>query len=142
MAAWDVAGDYSRPICRRIVESAGVSRERFGMAKHAASVVLWNRAEAFLPAPDRGRYEAWLRERRREWARAGVVTPFTRRAKDRVIDAALRPVRPLLPIANRVRALDAVTLRVRRIDPRERPDPFFDHLFPWALEDARRRYAE
>jgi hypothetical protein len=27
---WDVSGDYTRPICRRIVEEAGVPRELFG----------------------------------------------------------------------------------------------------------------
>ncbi len=141
MAPWDVPGDYSRPICRRIVESAGVSRELFGMAKHAASVVLWNRAEGFLPPADRDRYESWLREHRADWRRSGTVTPFARRTKDRVVDAALRPVRPLLPLATRHRAFDGLASRLRRIDPRERPDPFFDHLFPWALQDARRRYA-
>jgi hypothetical protein len=141
MAPWDVAGDYSRPICRRIVESAGVPRHCFGMAKHAASVVLWNRAEGFLPRTDRERYDAWLRERRGEWHRARMVTPFARQARDRVVAAALRPVRPLLALTERHRTLDTLALHVRRIDPCERPDPFFDHLFPWAMQDARRRYA-
>jgi hypothetical protein len=140
MAPWDVPGDYSRPICRRIVESAGVPRDLFGMSKHAASVVLWNRAEGFLPPTDRVRYEAWLRDRRGEWRRAGSVDPFTRRAKDRVVDVMLLPVRPLLAFAG-PHALAPLARHVSRIDPRERPDPFFDHLFPWALADARRRYA-
>src|SRR5262249_2283017 len=41
MAPWDVPGDYSRPICRRIVEDAGVAREAFGQAKRVAATMLW-----------------------------------------------------------------------------------------------------
>src|SRR5690606_23914570 len=38
LANWDVEGDYSRPICRRIVEDAGVPRDLFGMKKKATWV--------------------------------------------------------------------------------------------------------
>lgn len=37
MRKWDVSGDYSRPICRRIVENAGVPRELFGKQKIGGS---------------------------------------------------------------------------------------------------------
>src|SRR2546426_6038614 len=33
MAPWDVDAGYSRPICRRILETAGVPREAFGDRK-------------------------------------------------------------------------------------------------------------
>src|SRR5712691_5589195 len=39
MAPWDVRGTYSRPICRRIVETAGVPRDAFGVRKQTASVL-------------------------------------------------------------------------------------------------------
>lgn len=141
MAPWDVPGDYSRPICRRIVEEAGVPRHLFGMAKHAASVVLWNREEGFLPRSELARYESWLHEHRDAWRDERAVTPFARRVRDRMVDAALQPVRRLLPLAHGHRGLDAIALQVRRIDPAERPDPLFDHLFPWALEEAQKAYA-
>ena len=140
MAPWDVPGDYSRPICRRIVEEAGVPRPLFGMAKRAASVVLWNRDEGFLPPEALARYETWLREHRAAWHGERTVTPFARRARDRVVSAALRPVRELLPLADGYRGLDGIAQRLRRIDPAGRPDPLFDHLFPWALDEAREAY--
>ena len=37
MSPWDIGGDYNRPICRRILEQAGVPRQSFGMHKKAAS---------------------------------------------------------------------------------------------------------
>lgn len=40
MKPWSVGGDYDRPICRRVVEGAGVERELFGREKNATAVVL------------------------------------------------------------------------------------------------------
>ncbi len=39
MEPWDTGGNYSRPICRRIVEQAGVSRSSFGVEKRGVSFV-------------------------------------------------------------------------------------------------------
>jgi hypothetical protein len=45
LAAYSVGGSYDRPICRRLLEQAGVPRELFGMAKKAAAVgFVWNPA--------------------------------------------------------------------------------------------------
>lgn len=41
LKAWDIEGDYTRPICRRIVEEAGVPRHAFGQRKSFASQWLW-----------------------------------------------------------------------------------------------------
>ena len=38
MKPWQLGNKYDRPIPRRIVEEAGVSREMFGIAKHGAGV--------------------------------------------------------------------------------------------------------
>ncbi len=84
MGPWDVEGDYSRPICRRIVEEAGVQRESFGMSKHATSVVLHNRTN-FLTDESMTRYLAWLRRRRRDWVSRGRVPPVLSPAVDRAI---------------------------------------------------------
>lgn len=37
MAPWSVGGEYDRPICRRLVEEAGVPRSAFGQHKRATS---------------------------------------------------------------------------------------------------------
>ena len=37
LVAWRVAGDYDRPICRRLGEDAGLPREAFGMRKRVMS---------------------------------------------------------------------------------------------------------
>src|SRR5258708_10810292 len=59
MAPWDVGGSYTRPICRRILEEAGVPRELFGMDKKAASVLFFDR-NSFLSEASRRDYEDWL----------------------------------------------------------------------------------
>jgi hypothetical protein len=38
MSQWDIGGNYSRPICRRVLEERGVARELFGREKTGASV--------------------------------------------------------------------------------------------------------
>lgn len=40
MAPWAVGGTYDRPIARRIVEEAGIPRQKFGQKKRAAGVVV------------------------------------------------------------------------------------------------------
>lgn len=49
MKPWDVPGDYSRPVCRRIAEGAGVQRNLFGISKKAASVLLGSREDILSP---------------------------------------------------------------------------------------------
>src|SRR5690606_24732652 len=47
MQAWDIRGNYSRPICRRIIEEGGIPRGIFGSSKRGISVQLY-RPENFL----------------------------------------------------------------------------------------------
>jgi hypothetical protein len=47
MKKWDVGGDYNRPICRRIVEDAGLDRESFGIRKSFASRWIVSRQDNF-----------------------------------------------------------------------------------------------
>lgn len=59
---WSVGGDYDRPICRRIIEEAGVPREWFGLQKKATT---------FSPVAERRpinklsrrRFELFIKER-------------------------------------------------------------------------------
>ena len=56
MRPWDVPGDYSRPICRRIAETAGVPREAFGLRKMMGSA-----REFVLVGESRRDYGSWCR---------------------------------------------------------------------------------
>jgi hypothetical protein len=56
---WDVAGGYSRPICRRIVEDSGVPRDAFGIVKHGGSMLLLD-SPTFLTDSSLSDYHAWL----------------------------------------------------------------------------------
>jgi hypothetical protein len=74
MGPWNVPGSYNRPICRRIVESAGVPREMFGIEKKATWVLLlWS--TNFLSSASTSDYAAWLAERRLQWLRRGRIPP-------------------------------------------------------------------
>jgi hypothetical protein len=88
MAPWDVPGDYSRPICRRIVESAGVPRHMFGMEKKASWVMLL-RSRQFLSPGSMDDYIGWLAAQRWDWARRGRVPPVLSRRLD-LLEVQLR----------------------------------------------------
>jgi hypothetical protein len=114
MKPWSVGGDYDRPICRRIVEEAGVERDLFGREKNATAVVLWNSDEGFLPDESMQDYTRWLRHH-------GV--PGWERGR-------------MLPLSWRAHAHSLMLyLKGRRHFPN-----YFFNLFPWALEHAKRRY--
>jgi hypothetical protein len=131
-----VPGDYSRPVCRRIVEEAGVPRDGFGMAKRAASVVMWDRAHDPLLTPGSlAAYRAWLGSQ--AWVRRGSPPPLVAAH----LDDGLEAIRRLLartPAAGkavrRVPVLRRLTLA--------REGALFRHLFPWAMARAKAAYGE
>ena len=43
MATWDISGNCSRPICRRILEEAGIPREMFGREKKVTLILFFHR---------------------------------------------------------------------------------------------------
>ena len=106
MKRWDVPGDYSRPICRRIVESAGVPRDVFGVAKRAGSMV-----ERALTDASRNDYVAWL-------ARKGI--------EGVTLDAVVR--RSLKVVPNPVRS------KLFQMFYSSRTPSFRDYFFQWAIE--------
>lgn len=83
MRAWDVGGDYTRPICRRIAESAGVPREAFGITKSFAS--RWITFAAPITSGSTHDFLAFLRERRGAFLRGGVVPPDLSRPMDETV---------------------------------------------------------
>jgi hypothetical protein len=77
MSPWDIPGDYSRPICRRIVEEAGVPRSHFG-TKKAAAAFLFGTSPTFLSSPSMSDYRHWLKVQQREWVTRGMRPPLRR----------------------------------------------------------------
>ena len=68
-------GSPKRPICRRIVEEAGVERELFGRRKNATTVKLWKRHERFLPDESMQDYMRWIRHHVPGWLRRRMLPP-------------------------------------------------------------------
>ena len=87
MRPWDVPGDYSRPICRRIVEGAGVPREAFGITKQMGSA-----RELVLVDQSRRDYQAWCR---RHGIEGDLFDRVVRRALGTLPGKVRRPVRDM-----------------------------------------------
>jgi hypothetical protein len=130
MAPWDVPGPYSRPICRRIVETAGVPREWFGQDKHVAAIAF----NEFLTAPSMSRYRRWIADNRREWIRRGRVPPITHPAFEGLVE------RGEASFDHVVRRLPVVW-RWARYQGLDRPGPLRRYAFAWALGLVAARYA-
>src|SRR5439155_726657 len=120
MAPWDVPGAYSRPICRRIVETAGVPRDAFGVCKQAASVLSFERDDMLSPG-SRADYDAWLREHAADWSERALAAPTRSPSAAARLRAALArraPSRPrnalgladLRPLGFPDQRLDTLTL--------------------------------
>jgi hypothetical protein len=131
MKAWDVPGDYSRPICRRIVEEAGVPREMFGMKKRAASV-LFNTSDQFLTTQSLEDYLNWLSANRKEWIRRGRLFPIHNQALDHWKQLGREQLSSTFsekPLLWRISSwVDETSTSLRR------------YIFPWALEHNRKLY--
>jgi hypothetical protein len=87
MRPWDVPGDYSRPICRRIAETAGVPREAFGIQKLVGSA-----RELVLVDASRHDYQAWCR---RHGIEGDLFDRAVRRAIGTLPGKIRRPVRAM-----------------------------------------------
>jgi len=126
MAPWDVPGAYSRPICRRIVETAGVARGAFGVRKQTASVLFFERDDVLSPG-SLADYGEWLRTHAAEWRDRGLAAPSPAAAHG----AAVRLRAALARLASpRLRSALGLARGAR----------LFPHLFPWAVERAKPRY--
>lgn len=143
MAPWDIPGDYSRPICRRIVESAGVPREMFGMEKKATWVLLL-RGKDFLSPDSLSDYTNWLKDRRGAWIKRGRVPPVVNQQLDE-FELTVRKTfgamcmadppawyKPALRSTPLIRVIGRVA---------ETPSRMRRYIFPWALEHNRKAYA-
>lgn len=153
MTPWDVAGRYSRPICRRIAEEAGLPRGTFATGKRAtAAFPLWR--GSFLASSSADHYLDWVRAQRSRWLRAGRVPPPTSLRLDRLTMSAVRRLETLTEhvsysLANRTRwpALPHYPV-IKRLRTLTHPDyaaaPWLPvlrrYVFPWAVAAAATRY--
>jgi hypothetical protein len=145
LAPWSVPRGYNRPICRRIVEEAGVPRNSFGVQKKATAQFLL-RGHDFLTREMRRDYYRWVHSQRAAWEARGQRPPT--RLADRVAGARIR----VGMVVARVRAsgagrrlgprADALLGRLAtRFDPRaERA--LHEYVFHWAIERAKVRYPD
>lgn len=134
---WDVPGDYSRPICRRIVEDAGVPREAFGQRKKMTSVH-FGQGEVQMTTAARHDYFDWLE---RTWKagefasihRCPAPSRFTVFLRDRfwALQKAVQTLSQPLPAAAR-RSIGHRMTRLQRELTRRINVPEF--VFPWAVE--------
>jgi hypothetical protein len=142
LAPWHTGAYYSRPICRRILEEAGVPRDAFGRWKKSVSVLLFTPEEWLTPGA-LSDYRFWLERHADEWRRHGLVPPT-------LVGEKPDPWRgPRYSIARLLEGLAHADPRrlwflrstARRIAMLGRRERLFHHLFPWAMERAKQRYA-
>ena len=151
MAPWDIPGDYSRPIARRIVETAGVPRELFGMSKKATSVLLFTiTIDSRLSSQTRRQYYEFLNNQTNTWLSQGSIPPYIfggileyfNQSYDFLFQTSYRinegASGPLKFISDRVVGR-LQYFKHHRINQFKHIDPF-TYIFPWAIEMAKQRY--
>jgi len=146
MQPWDVPGDYSRPICRRVLEEAGVPRTLFGREKKAASILFFDR-NSFLGPASLADYRRWLEHNGLASDGSGRGTPTaTHRAAVTIQASTRHVVRALQRSAGAVHAFIPLEL-IERVSTSGRlarfgnHEPLFANVFPWAIERAKQHYA-
>ncbi len=138
MAEWSVPGDYNRPICRRIVESAGIGRGLFGTTKKAGAVQFFKRSIALAPATSDA-FGLWLTEHRRD-LRINRCLPFSF-ADNRCFNALqIGAAASGCWLARRSLNLKPYQWFTRKLEGFGNKDYRFRQIYPWAVEMATRRY--
>jgi hypothetical protein len=139
LSPWDVKGNYSRPICRRIVEEAGVPRTWFGTEKKAASVLFFKNS-SFLAPQTLPEYLQWLQANAGAWREAGLEPPVAMPGRhETALQGAVARLTKI--IAQRTGTGEGVLGRVvRRVGVWADREPLFRWVFPWAVERAGMAY--
>jgi hypothetical protein len=169
LAPWDRAA-WSKPICRRIAEEAGIPGELFGQAKKATAVLLrvgegagpadWDGGNGagfkrmFATHPRDGltagayeRYAAWLARNRRAWLRAGRLPPSA--AADRLVARAARAEERVVDAAIGLMSRTPVLWRhnnsrrlylARRLSDWWTPRFLRRYLFAWSVSECVAKY--
>ena len=138
MQEWDIEGGYSKPICRRIVEEAGIPRDQFAQKKHAASILLFDR-NSFLSSESRDDFEQW----RQDTFSPGMSIESARQKFLEPARFIARGTRQLAAQAERIAKIGQLqrVMHSPRLAAFANYESRFDLLFPWALERAIERYS-
>lgn len=131
MRHWDIPGNYTRPIPRRIVESAGVPRDAFGIMKKASAVTF----NEFLSPASLKAYRAWLVEHRIEWLKRGRLPPPLSEGYERLAGRTFGMVESALhktPLLWRLAPKNSL----------DRPSRLRRHAFAWAASEMSMRYRQ
>jgi hypothetical protein len=142
MRQWDVGGRYTRPISRRIIETAGIPRGTFAVRKRAGSVLFFQH-DGFLSPTSHEDLTQWLRSQEDEWRKRGLMPPTAERPRKTIQQRGAAIVAPIIQglaraTGNRFWPLNVVGRRLMNI---AYPQPLFRYLFPWAIARAKERYA-
>ena len=142
MKPWDVPGNYSRPICRRIAEEAGLPRDSFGTRKKAASVDpfsgwdVLHKGGNFLTPSSRDDFLNWIRRRRGLWLKRGRLPPIPSVGVNYVVNSV-----HMLAI-DFTHWISSVTPLWRVLAyPQYQPHYLNLYLFPWAVDRLKHHYA-
>lgn len=142
MKPWDVPGNYSRPVCRRIVEGAGVPRNKFGMSKKAASVLFGASGDVLSPATRSALHE-WLRSQSKLKPGQGKIPS---QKLSQLMERFSLPYKVLVKGIKKVSKLAPRPVRsqvqqvANRLDSFERNTNPFSYAFPWAIMEAKAKY--
>lgn len=131
MRPWDVSSGYSRPIARRIGESAGLPRDAFGIVKRASAVAFTE----FLSPASLKAYRVWLAQHRLEWLKRGRLPPPLGEGYERFANRAIDTIENVLH----------KTPLLWRLSPQnslERPSRLRRHAFAWAVSEMSMRYRQ
>ena len=142
MRPWDVGGRYSRPISRRIIETAGIPRGTFAVRKRAASVLFFQHDGVLSPSSLED-LTRWLRGQEDEWRKRGLMPPTVRHPRKTIQQTGAAIIAPIIQglvraTGNRFRLLNVAGRRLMNL---AHPQRLFRYLFPWAIARAGERYA-
>ena len=136
MRPWDWGGAYSRPICRRIGEEAGLARESFGVNKLAASVML-HEYDNFLTPGALDDYLVWLRQSADAW-RAWGRKPV--RVSRSLLHLDASTFNSVNRVATWLKRLPYVWRWGHKLDRRNHHHYLRAYIFPWAIERRMAAY--
>jgi len=129
MKPWDIPGDYSRPIPRRIAESMGVPRDVFGITKKASAIG----STEFLSQNSLKDYRTWLSSNCREWLKRGRLPPITNRNFERLTEKLFYFFQYLL-------LRTPYLWRLVPDNSLDRPSGMRRYVFTWAVNKVKELY--
>lgn len=148
MKRWDIESTYSRPICRRIAEEAGIPREAFGMKKRMSSEQAFT-STAFLSPALMQDYLSWLKKNRLQLIIQDkfplIVSPLLDNLLCRLINSIPKIVKSFLAYLSKIPVLwrfsnNKYLYQLTMLDIMAEPMYLRKYIFPWALERAKSHY--